>query len=120
MPPRRDQASVGLGESQERPYGRGLSYLFLAISALISCRQNLRDEVAMDVDEEEEEGDSTQHIKRVRDYGIEVDFEILSANEREVSDLAPVYDILCTFLMWPPCCRRRTPLTKYSANLTRL
>ena len=41
--------------------------------------------LAMDVDEEEEEGDSAQHIKRVRDYGIEVDFDILSANEREVS-----------------------------------
>lgn len=73
----------------------------------------------MDVDEEEEEVDSTQRIKRVPDYGIEVDFEILSANEREVSDVAPVYDILCTFLMWPPWHRRRTPLAKYSANLTR-
>ena len=56
----------------------------------------------MDVDEEEEESDSAQHIKRVRDYGIEVDFDILSANEREVSDMAPVYDILCTLLMWSP------------------
>ena len=74
----------------------------------------------MDVDEEEEEGDSTLRIQRVRDYGIEVDFEILSANEREVSDLGPVYGILCTFLMWPLWCRCRTPLTKYSANLTRL
>jgi len=45
--------------------------------------ENLRDEVAMDVDEEEEEGDSTQRLRRVPDYGIEVDFEILSANERE-------------------------------------
>jgi hypothetical protein len=41
----------------------------------------------MDVDEEEEEGDSAQRLRRVPDYGIEVDFELLSANEREVSDL---------------------------------
>jgi hypothetical protein len=119
MSPRRDQATVGLREPQERPHGRGLSSLFQAISTLTSCRQNLRDEVAMDVDEEEEEVDSTQRIKRVPDYGIEVDFEILSANEREVSDVAPVYDILCSFLMRAPWGRRRTPLAKYSANLTR-
>ena len=74
----------------------------------------------MDVDEEEEEGDSAQHIKRVRDYGIEVDFDILSANEREVSDMAPAYDILCTFLMWSPWYRCRTPPAKHSANLTHL
>jgi hypothetical protein len=37
----------------------------------------------MDVDEEEE-GDTTQRLKKVPDYGIEVDFDILSANEREV------------------------------------
>jgi hypothetical protein len=46
--------------------------------------QNLREEVAMDVDEEEE-GDTPQRLKKVPDYGIEVDFDILSANEREVS-----------------------------------
>jgi len=40
----------------------------------------------MDVDEEEE-GDTTQRLKKVFDYGIEVDFDILSANEREVSHL---------------------------------
>ena len=38
----------------------------------------------MDVDEEEE-GDRTQRLKKVPDYGIEVDFDILGANEREVS-----------------------------------
>jgi structural maintenance of chromosome 1 len=38
----------------------------------------------MDVDEEEE-GDTTQRLKKVPDYGIEVDFDILDANEREVS-----------------------------------
>jgi structural maintenance of chromosome 1 len=44
----------------------------------------------MDVDEEEAEGDSTQRLRRVPDYGIEVDFEMLSANEREVSTVVPV------------------------------
>lgn len=38
----------------------------------------------MDVDEEEE-GVTTQRLKKVSDYGIEVDFDILSTNEREVS-----------------------------------
>ena len=38
----------------------------------------------MDIDEEEEEGDSTQRLRKVPDYNIEVDFEILGANEREV------------------------------------
>jgi structural maintenance of chromosome 1 len=38
----------------------------------------------MDVDEEEE-GDTAQRLKKVPDYGIEVDFDILDANEREVS-----------------------------------
>lgn len=38
----------------------------------------------MDVDEEEEEGDSTQRLRKVPDYDIEVDFGILGANEREV------------------------------------
>ena len=51
----------------------------------------------MDVDEEEEEGDSTQRLRRVPDYGIEVDFELLSATEREVSALMPVQDM--RFLM---------------------
>ena len=37
----------------------------------------------MDVDEEDEESGSSQ---RVSDYGIEVDFEVLSREEREVSE----------------------------------
>ncbi|KAH9991916.1 cohesin complex subunit psm1 [Russula vinacea] len=53
------------------------------LSFLTPCRQNLRDGVAMDVDEEEEEGDSTQRLRKVPDFGIEVDFGILSTNERE-------------------------------------
>jgi structural maintenance of chromosome 1 len=39
----------------------------------------------MDVDEEDEESGSSQRLKRVSDYGIEVDFEVLSGEEREVS-----------------------------------
>ena len=35
----------------------------------------------MDVDEDDE---GTQRVKRVPDYGIEVDFELLSNDEREV------------------------------------
>jgi hypothetical protein len=99
MPPRGDQAAIGLRESQECSYGGGLSSLFSpAIAALTVFRQNLRDEVAMDVDEEDEEGDSTLHQRRVTDYGIEVDFELLSANEREVSAFVLVYDMMCPFL----------------------
>ena len=43
--------------------------------------QNLRDEVAMDVDEDEQ---GTQRVKRVPDYGIEVDFDSLSDADRNV------------------------------------
>ncbi|KAH9959956.1 cohesin complex subunit psm1 [Russula dissimulans] len=49
----------------------------------VPMEENLRDEVAMDVDEEEEAGDSTQRLRRAPDYGLEVDFEMLSASERE-------------------------------------
>ncbi|KAF8268112.1 cohesin complex subunit psm1 [Lactarius quietus] len=52
----------------------------------VPMEENLRDEVAMDVDEDEDaEGSSTQHPKRVHDYGIEVDFEVLGGDEREDS-----------------------------------
>ena len=44
--------------------------------------QNLREEVAMDVDEDDE---GSQDIKRVPDYGIEVDFSSLDDDEKEVS-----------------------------------
>ena len=36
----------------------------------------------MDVDEDD---DGTQQVKKVADYGIEVDFESLDEDEREVS-----------------------------------
>jgi len=39
----------------------------------------------MDVDEEDADNGSAQRIKRVPDYGIEVDFEELSGEERDVS-----------------------------------
>jgi len=42
--------------------------------------KNLREEVAMDVDEDES---GTQHVKKVQDYGIEVDFKLLDDEERE-------------------------------------
>jgi len=52
----------------------------------------------MDVDEEDE-GDTLQRLKKVPDFGIEVDFDILSANEREVSafDRASFYLIPRSF-----------------------
>lgn len=40
----------------------------------------MRDEVAMDVDEDE---DATQRPKQVQDYGIEVDFDELDEDVRE-------------------------------------
>ncbi|KAI0647638.1 cohesin complex subunit psm1 [Trametes meyenii] len=46
----------------------------------VPMEENLRDEVAMDVDEDEE---GTQQVKRVSDFGIEVDFDGLDDDERE-------------------------------------
>jgi structural maintenance of chromosome 1 len=43
----------------------------------------------MDVDEDE---DGTQQIKKVADYGIEVDFENLDDEERQVH---PTASVLC-------------------------
>ncbi|KAI9569904.1 hypothetical protein HD554DRAFT_2088472 [Boletus coccyginus] len=45
----------------------------------VPMEENLRDEVAMDVDEDE---DGTQRPKQVQDYGIEVDFAALDDEER--------------------------------------
>jgi hypothetical protein len=69
----------------------------------------------MDVDEEEE-GDMTQRLKKVPDYGIEVDFDILSANEREVSAFDSHTSVLF-LLMGRLRHLRRTPLAKYLVNL---
>ncbi|KZT66248.1 cohesin complex subunit psm1 [Daedalea quercina L-15889] len=46
----------------------------------VPMEENLRDEVAMDVDEDEE---GSQHVKRIPDYGIEVNFDSLDDDERE-------------------------------------
>ncbi|KIM86142.1 hypothetical protein PILCRDRAFT_334633 [Piloderma croceum F 1598] len=46
----------------------------------VPMEENLREEVAMDVDEDE---DGTQQVKKVADYGIEVDFETLDDDERQ-------------------------------------
>nr|VWO99827.1 NOT4p [Ganoderma boninense] len=45
----------------------------------VPMEENLRDEVAMDVDEDDQ---GTQRVKRVPDYGIEVDFDSLSDADR--------------------------------------
>jgi hypothetical protein len=44
-------------------------------------RQTLRDEMAMEVDEDE---DNTQQPKAVADYGIEIEFDSLEDEDREV------------------------------------
>lgn len=46
----------------------------------VPMEENLRDEVAMDVDEDDS---GTQRPKSVSDYGIEVDFETLNEEDRE-------------------------------------
>ncbi|KIO31393.1 hypothetical protein M407DRAFT_14099 [Tulasnella calospora MUT 4182] len=46
----------------------------------VPMEENLRDEMAMDVDEDE---DATQRPKEVQDYGIEIDFETLDEDDRE-------------------------------------
>jgi hypothetical protein len=71
----------------------------LIICFKTACWQNLREEVAMDVDEEEE-GDTAQRLKKVPDFGIEVDFDILSANEREVSALTEPVSIASFSYLW--------------------
>lgn len=49
----------------------------------VPMEESLRDEMAMDVDEE---GDGTQPVRQSHDYGIEVDFGELEDDEREVCD----------------------------------
>ncbi|KAL0571911.1 Structural maintenance of chromosomes protein 1 [Marasmius crinis-equi] len=46
----------------------------------VPMEENLRDEVAMDVDQDE---DATQRPKEVQNYGVEVDFEEIDEDERE-------------------------------------
>ena len=47
----------------------------------VPIEENLRDEMAMDVDDD----DGTQKPRRVDDYGIEVDYDLLDEEEREVN-----------------------------------
>ncbi|KAI0726494.1 cohesin complex subunit psm1 [Fomitopsis betulina] len=47
----------------------------------VPMEENLRDEVAMDVDEDEE---GSQSVKRIPDYGIEVNFDGLENEDKEV------------------------------------
>ncbi|KAF9233408.1 hypothetical protein BU15DRAFT_90371 [Melanogaster broomeanus] len=49
----------------------------------VPMEENLRDEMAMDVDEDE---DGTQRPKQVQDYGIEVDFAALDDEDRGSND----------------------------------
>jgi hypothetical protein len=80
-------------------------------------RQNLRDEVAIvDVDEEDAESGSSQRLRRVSDYGIEVDFEVLGGEEREASKAALVLETLDDD-SWKR--RHRIPLEKHLPNSTR-
>ena len=68
----------------------------------------------MDVDEEEDgENGSTEQPKRVHDYGIEVDFDVLGSEEREVSGWTT-----CT-CSYPVETRIRIPPERRLPNLTR-
>ena len=66
------------------------------LSQLTRDLQNLRDEVAMDVDEYDE---GTQRVKRVPDYGIEVDFEALGEIDADVRLMLAIF--LCHSLNTP-------------------
>jgi structural maintenance of chromosome 1 len=64
------------------------SLAFLHICTIYSyMNQNLREEVAMDVDPDET---GNQKVDRGQDYGIEVDFDLLDEEEREVCILSPL------------------------------
>ena len=72
----------------------------------------------MDVDEEDAENGSSQRLKRVPDYGIEVDFEVLSGDEKEVSGAARAPQVLESLMIfWKR--RRRILLEKRSPNSMR-
>lgn len=69
-----DLRKVPIEEVSIRSYSCGSPLIFILV-------QNLRDEVAMDMDDDE---NGTQRPRNVPDYGIEVDFEELDDEEREV------------------------------------
>ncbi|EIW54226.1 uncharacterized protein TRAVEDRAFT_39782 [Trametes versicolor FP-101664 SS1] len=61
----------------------------------VPMEENLREEVALDVDEDEE---GTQQVKRVSDFGIEVDFDSLDKNEREDGSAGALKELNDSFL----------------------
>jgi hypothetical protein len=63
----------------------------------------------MDVDDDE---DGTQQPRRVQDYGIEVDFESLDDDDREVGDLTTILDVPSDF-------RRTVLLTRSLSSMLR-
>jgi hypothetical protein len=58
--------------------------------------KNLREEVAMDVDDD----DATQRPKQVANYGIEVDFDMIGEDDRTVR---------LTDFIWPTWCQLTPP-----------
>ena len=62
---------------------------------LLIVSQNLREEVTMDVNEDDE---GTQRVKRVPDHGIEVDFDSLGEDDLEVGDSFRGAPFTCAYL----------------------
>lgn len=86
-----DLSKVPTGRNQPTPALRDLgqgayrgSRSIASLTCPVSQRsvQNLRDPMAMDIDEEDVDG--TQRARETKDYGIEVDFEELDDDDREV------------------------------------
>lgn len=86
MPVRGNQTSPLLWKLEECAHGRGDTEIPCGINFAINTylvSQNLREEVSMDVDDE----DGTQRPRKVNDYGIQIDYESLDDEEREVRAL---------------------------------
>ncbi|KAI0063838.1 cohesin complex subunit psm1 [Artomyces pyxidatus] len=77
----------------------------------VTMEENLRDEVAMDVDEDGDE-DATQRPKRVPDFGLEVDFESLDEDERKDSSGESLADFDAAILKLSSEIDRMTPNMK--------
>jgi hypothetical protein len=91
-------------------------YTFCTVTARSPAQndpQNLREEVAMDVDEEE---DGTQRPRRVQDFGIEVDFDSLDEDEREVH--SSIDNPFSRSVQLMPCLCPRMVLRKQPLSLT--
>lgn len=78
--------------------------------------KNLREEVAMDVDEDE---DGTQPVRKVADYDIEVNFDSLDDDEREVLFFSWLQSMV---LGWPGRQQDNSPETvaEYDTKITKL